>query len=78
MIYHNAGGGPDGPTTFRRLLGNLANDVEALSKKQVEIRVVSHRRRVSVFQSALNDSLPFAQATSRSLAEDVKRGFCSR
>ncbi|MEE7449747.1 hypothetical protein MRF4_19085 [Methylobacterium radiotolerans] len=55
VVYHNGGGGPDGPAYFKRLLGNLRNHVEAVGKAHVEIRVVSLGDGVAPFQSAASD-----------------------
>ena len=55
VVYHNDGSGPDRGASFKRLLGNLRNHVEAVGREHLDIRVVSLGDGVALFQLAVDD-----------------------
>ncbi len=55
VVYHNDGGVPDLTGYFKLLLKNLANHLDAVGDRHVQIRVVNYGQGVNLFQLAQTD-----------------------
>jgi intracellular sulfur oxidation DsrE/DsrF family protein len=55
VVYHNSGAGPEDPTYFKRMLGNISNHIKAVGEDNLELVVVAHGDGLDMLQQAKTD-----------------------
>ncbi|MEZ5901164.1 MAG: DsrE family protein [Hyphomicrobiaceae bacterium] len=56
VVFHNNGRGDDSAKYFKGLLRNITNNIEAVGRGRIDIKVVDHSDGIKLFQLANTDA----------------------